>query len=456
MIKHKLQSGYITCMDKPYIFTYDGELLQLVPRDEESIKPYDYLKNKNINYEVLEGNTIGFDKIFFLNCYLKVSLSGYIAKPAGYVCFSNNERKFDVITFRGGIIDYFYRPNQIIDTENTQYNYDIGGATLKLKTFDETSKQVHVEIDGKQAVLTLGVTLPEDPLNMQKDYNLGKPESIFRLTFNESVEVTEFSKIYMWIYNLMVFLNFRKNINMGQIELGKINEEKKIEKIGYVYLNQKDKKSIPDVDRIIGYYFVFNHLNELLQIVNKENLNLLFIPKNEKDGQCLSPEKYMICCTSFESVFNYMFLDARIEYDKKAKIVKEDFLQYIKLKREEYKGEDSKIRKEFEKYANIIKLLDFSLAEKFEFCNSRYVKSINEYKKKILWKCEFDFTEEELENLSEEFAKKRNMFIHSSIEDFEDIHIFSYLLARVFIYIMILNKANIESSMIIQAIDKIL
>ena len=232
-------------------------------------------------------------------------------------------------------------------------------------------------------MLTLGVTLPEDPLNMQKDYNLGKPESIFRLTFNESVEVTEFSKIYMWIYNLMVFLNFRKNINMGQIELGKINEEKKIEKIGYVYLNQKDKKSIPDVDRIIGYYFVFNHLNELLQIVNKENLNLLFIPKNEKDGQCLSPEKYMICCTSFESVFNYMFPDARIEYDKKAKIVKEDFLQYIKLKREEYKGEDSKIRKEFEKYANIIKLLDFSLAEKFEFCNSRYVKSINEYKKRF-------------------------------------------------------------------------
>lgn len=48
------------------------------------------------------------------------------------------------------------------------------------------------------------------------------------------------------------------------------------------------------------------------------------------------------------------------------------------------------------------------------------------------------------------------MFIHSSIEEFEDIHIFSYLIARVFIYIMILNKANIESSMIIQAIDKIL
>lgn len=93
MVEHELQSGYIKCMDKPYIFTYDGELLQLVPKDEESIKPYDCFKNENINYDVLEGDTIGLDKIFFLNCQLKVSLSGYIAKPAGYVCFSNGERK---------------------------------------------------------------------------------------------------------------------------------------------------------------------------------------------------------------------------------------------------------------------------------------------------------------------------------------------------------------------------
>ena len=48
MVENKLQSGYINCMNKPYIFTYDGELLQLVPKDEESIKPYDSFKNKNI------------------------------------------------------------------------------------------------------------------------------------------------------------------------------------------------------------------------------------------------------------------------------------------------------------------------------------------------------------------------------------------------------------------------
>lgn len=53
MVEHKIQSGYIKCMDKPYIFTYDGDLLQLVPKDEESIKPYDFLINKNMNFHNL-------------------------------------------------------------------------------------------------------------------------------------------------------------------------------------------------------------------------------------------------------------------------------------------------------------------------------------------------------------------------------------------------------------------
>lgn len=50
MVKQKMQNGYIECLDKPYIFTYDGELLQLVPKDKELIRPYDFLKNKEQHF----------------------------------------------------------------------------------------------------------------------------------------------------------------------------------------------------------------------------------------------------------------------------------------------------------------------------------------------------------------------------------------------------------------------
>ena len=61
MPRSKMQSGYMELEGKSYIFTYDGELLQLVPKEQSSIKPYDFLANKNIHLEVLEGTTIGFD-----------------------------------------------------------------------------------------------------------------------------------------------------------------------------------------------------------------------------------------------------------------------------------------------------------------------------------------------------------------------------------------------------------
>lgn len=454
MAEHKLQSGYIDCLDKPYIFTYDGELLQLVPKDKESIRPYDFLEHKNIEIEILEGMTIEFDKIFFLNCHLNVSLSGYIAKPAGFICFNNGERTFNTVSFKSGIIDYFYRPNHIIDMENTKYDYNTGGGELKLKSFDETSKRCNIEIAGKKAILALDVTLPGEPLHMQVDYNLGKPKSILRLIFEEDVDVSEFRTIYMWVYNLMVFLNFRKSISLGKIELGNLNSRKKIERIAYTYLNEKDKDEISNVDAIIGYFFVFEHLNELLKILNNEELNLLFIPSSVKSDKYVSEEKYMICCTSFESVFNFAFPNAKIENNAKANAVKEEFLQFITDKREEYKGKDKQKREEFQKYAKIIELLDFSLAEKFKHCYDIYYDVIENYEKRIMYR--LDITEEQLKSISTQFAEKRNMLVHSSLGKFEDIHILAYSLARVFIYVMILDKSGIQSEMIVQAIDKVL
>ena len=130
MVKQKMQNGYIECLDKPYIFTYDGELLQLVPKDKELIRPYDFLKNKEQHFEILEGINQRSERIFFLYCYLKVFNSGYVAKPAGFICCDQNLKAFDVITFKSGIMDYFYRANQIVDEESSSCNYETGKVSL--------------------------------------------------------------------------------------------------------------------------------------------------------------------------------------------------------------------------------------------------------------------------------------------------------------------------------------
>ena len=184
-----------------------------------------------------------------------------------------------------------------------------------------------------------------------------------------------------------------------------------------------------------------------------KDINLLFIPENEKDDRFISDVKYMICCTSFESVFTHVFPDARSENDIKVKEVKNEFLQYIENKREEYKGKDGKKRKEFKKYSDMIKRFDFGLGEKFNYCYEKFEDDISLYYNRII--NEMDISQKQLEELPDKFADKRNLLMHSGIGEFENIHILAYALARIYIYEMILYESKIESKMRIQIIDKI-
>lgn len=67
MLKSTIQTEYISELEKVYIFTYGGKLLQLVPKGKNEIKPYDFLNNSNKNLKILEGETQAGNKIFFLN-----------------------------------------------------------------------------------------------------------------------------------------------------------------------------------------------------------------------------------------------------------------------------------------------------------------------------------------------------------------------------------------------------
>lgn len=196
------------------------------------------------------------------------------------------------------------------------------------------------------------------------------------------------------------------------------------------------------------------YLNRRVSTKKRRDLNLLFIPKNIKSGRYVTPESYMICCTSFESVFSYVFPNAKMEYSQKANEVKEEFLQFIEKKDEEYKGADSKKRKEFKKYADMIKLLDFGLEEKFKYCQTKFDKLTVNYRNRVLIK--FALKQEQIDEMPSKFAKMRNLLMHNSLEEMEDIHVYAYTLARVYIYIMILKQAKIDDNLIIQAIDLIL
>lgn len=102
----------------------------------------------------------------------------------------------------------------------------------------------------------------------------------------------------------------------------------------------------------------------------------------------------------------------------------------------------------------MIKLLDFGLGEKFEHCQTEFDNLTVGYRNRVLTR--FDLDQEEIDEMPGKFAEMRNLLMHSSLKELEDIHVYAYILARVYIYIMIMKQAKIEDNLIVQAIDKIL
>ena len=372
----ELKNGYIfSGLDKEYSFTYDGELLQLVPLNPKEIKPYDFLENRLVEKELLNGYTLQRENIFFLKCRLQRNISGYVAKPAGYVCFDNEIKSFKTMVLKGEVINFFYRPNQIL-ADDSDYPWDEdGGGKLILNKFSDITKSKQIFIAGERANFVVSVSRPAFPKYMVKDYSLGTPRSFIRLEFENDIPIEKFAQIYSWMQNLFEFVNFKESVFVENIELGTISESEKVSKVAKVYLLHKRELDLNSPDSVIGYYFIEQGLNELLQILNTKNLNMLFLPKNAKENKYIEPKKYMLCCSSFESVFNFAFPNAKMSENAKMRKAKDSIIEFIDCKDREYKKKDGAIRKEYKSLKRLIELADFSLSEKYRWCLNHY----NEY-----------------------------------------------------------------------------
>lgn len=429
-----MKSGYIlNGLDKQYAFTYDGELLQLVPKNEKEIRPYDCFVDMVVEKELLSGITIPNEgSIFFLKCRLQRNNSGYIAKPAGYICFDDSVNTFRTMVLKGEVINYFYRPNQILG-EGSEYPWeDDGGGKLIIKKFSEITKRKNVNIAGEKAYFVVSISRPQFPQFMKAAYSLGSPKSFVRLEFKNDIPVEKFAEVYLWIQNFFEFLNFRKSIFVEEIELGTFTHEEKIWKRADVHLLHKRELDLDNPDLTIGYYFIEGKLNELLNVLNNEKLNMMFIPQNRKEDNYIDPQKYMLCCSSFESVFNYCFPNKKMEENKKFKDAKMSVLKFIEEKDAEYKGKDGVIRKEYGSLKRIIELSDFSLEQKYRWCLEEYSDYISDYCKTIYQKC--NLSQKQIEDIPRLFALKRNILVHSNIENIEGEDVAAYAIMRYLIY----------------------
>ena len=321
--------------------------------------------------------------------------------------------------------------------------------------------------------------------------NIGTCTPRFYIDFKESVGTDIIPDCYLWVFDFMKFLSFRRNIKFDDIKIYKRNSDKKIEKTGIVYFRTIDRGEYTNSDlntiltRDIGDKFgeLFQYIAERRQ---RDTSDELFVPDNDTEYKELSHTSFLECALSFEGEYdrtqetkietNAEFQQIKqlandVVVDESCKLVdqeesdslKEELLEYIKKRfesaAEELKEQQTsrkkkdKIVKYAKKLLDDLDKIDFSLEEQFNNVLKKYADILNDYKKMLAQRMKIRF--EGNINLGQIFSKMRNEIGHGHPKDIEDIHAYTFQLARCMIYVMILDNTGISHDAIKRVIHKI-
>lgn len=470
--------GYLKYKGYSCVFTYSDGLLQIVNKNISNKNIKLRFSQKKFSENILIAQTNNNGIVVFFNCdFSKIGLSGFVARPAGYAEFNTKDTSFDAITFKGDVINCFYRPNQIIDDDKSDYKFferNDSFGKLVFKPFSKITISEMIEIDKHKAKMILSISTPNIPTKVTEKFNLGTVNSIMRIEFTEKQPIEHFALIYSWVLQFFKFLNFSISIKFDNISVSSKNSDGVFNSISDVFIQPGYEIMEINFNKNIGYFLIKDHINELLKITNLKHLNFLFLPKSFKDDKTVDPIKFLSCCSSFESLFNYCFPNQKEEESANFKQAKQDILSFIDLKRDEYKGKKGKVRECLKSFKTTINLQDFSLEEKINFGLKKYQ---NSYYDVFFQYCQVENlistnaviddmgdnncvnqraeVNDILTQIASTVREYRNSTAHESLMPLDRIHILGYSTLRILIYCMILDYVNIEEHLIKNAINNL-
>ena len=237
--------------------------------------------------------------------------------------------------------------------------------------------------------------------------------------------------------------------------------------------------------RDIGDKFgeLFQYIAERRQ---RDTSDELFVPDNDTEYKELSHTSFLECALSFEGEYdrtqetkmetNAVFqqikqLANEIVINESCKLADQDesdvlrgeLLECIRksfqsaaeeLGEQQTSGKKkNKIIKYAKKLLDDLDKSDFSLEEQFNNVLKKYAGILNDYKKMLAQRMKISL--EGKTNLGQIFSNMRNDIGHGHPKDLEDIHAYTYQLARCMIYVMILDNTGISHDAIKRIIHKI-
>ncbi|MBQ7047559.1 MAG: hypothetical protein IJN86_01280 [Clostridia bacterium] len=384
-----------------------------------------------------------FNKINSPSNTIKFTIQGYIELSLEIEVYPI---KFDLISFTSKAIDTFYSPNHYVEY-TVPRTFDKAERTnfiLGAKTKQPSESEVCFEFENFSFRLSFNKML-----NFQNKSILEVTPELQIITETPQ-DTTKALEWVVKIYDILCFLNFRKDIYFDEIKLYKSKGDlySNIGKLHIFTSIAPDTFDSTAFDSIIYEDIPHNNYAKLFMVVsnwrNDVTYNQYFFPKDKSDSKLLDNAKWLTTAISFDSMFDKKHKTFKSDKNSSFAIAKTEVLKLIDelISKNPDNKYYEKLRVPIEKEG----ILEEQFNHYIKVNNVELCDTINRLKNK------FNIDDTNYGNI---YSKKRNLVAHGTIQPITDKDCFTYNLIRAMLYVYFLKEAEVPTENIKQILKKL-
>ena len=291
---------------------------------------------------------------------------------------------------------------------------------------------------------------PEQNFNINNWEKPVNAYSALRVIFSEEKELDTIIEMYDNIKKLFQFITYRRNIELGDVNLCIENKEGLYEYVALLVMKPIDNREISEKrDKLIIKYDILQDLVPSI-LFNLENntIPLNHLVESIRDRSSYSDSRFIMILASFEKEFRSIYgtdYERSVEY----KQIKEDIIEELEILRGTNTGKRRKYIKEFIRY---IEKTDSSYKDRLKSALKNHKKIMAIFIKKFYQE---DF-EKAIGGISDRMGELRNNIAHNSLDvDYDAILLSDIQIVEILLYIMRLKNLGLSDELCKKAINNL-
>lgn len=433
----------------PFFFHVNGDFVTLIPSTErfkdefyKNIEKYNSNENKDgIWYYGFSEN--GQSVAFFNPSRLSFSMTFPVnlgaARFHSPIIFQSTSTRnikldtFNIIEFRGGVIDSLYMPSIALDEKYVE-------KCIEFKEQESYTKKYAVNVNGESFEIIYTISALAFVMETGKIPDLrNNIHSILRFRFSTAQPASKFGKYFT--YALKFFQFCSGSINIGfDVRLYKTDTMPFTTTVLTRVFDGFDDYANDNINfmKVINFPQLEDKLPRLFELLNEKDTEpyMMFLPKRNKDIGRIHYTDVTDLCVSLEREFDFIKKEAIKEDREQAKDLAKNLNKFI----------DSNTCSDYvkQKAKNIINgnlpALRPTLREKIKSLYDDYSEIVNRLSDLSLRGGKKPLTKEEFKRMINRFTDIRNSTSHAGIVWNEGINIFYHL--ELIVYLNVLKRAG--------------